>query len=425
VAQMSATDGEAIDSLESIRELKLATLESLDDGIWICELDGALLYRNAAATAMETMYWSRGGHVGTLEDVVFNAELLQELRERGRWTEEYHLSSEGVHSAPISSVAMEMQLITDGNDHALGLTFHARDVSREWWREQTLQDRNVELEQANEHLKTTQKQLLQSEKMASIGQLAAGVAHEINNPIAYVQSNLGSLQIYVRGLLNLLDGYDQLVSGGVGTQLSDLGAIDEIKRRIDYTFLREDLPQLMAESHEGIDRVRKIVLDLRDFSHAGQSELEQWVLADMHRGLESVLNIIWSEIKYKAEVRKEFGPLPLIECLPSQLNQVFLNLLINAGQAIEEHGTITITTSCSDSEICIAIADTGVGIAPEHLQRIYDPFFTTKPVGKGTGLGLGLSYGIVQKHHGRIEVVSQLGYGARFCVYLPISQRES
>ncbi len=406
------------DTPRSILELRLATLELLDDGVWISETDGNVIYRNVAAAAMEQMYWSHGGHVGTIEDVVFNPGVLQLLRDRGRWSAEYHLSSGDEDGARVSSVAMEMQLL---NAQGIpGIAFHARDVSREWSREQTLQDRNVELEQAYSRLKETQTQLLQSEKMASIGQLAAGVAHEINNPIGYVQSNMGTLQTYVRGLLNLLDSYERWAS-----ELSDGASaareqIEEIKRQIDYSFLRDDLLQLLEESREGIKRVKKIVLDLRDFSHRGQTDSDEWMSVDIHRGLESTINIVWNELKYKAEVQRNFGDLPAVECMPSQMNQVFLNLLVNAGQAIKERGVISVTTTCLDREICVAIADDGVGIAPEHLKRIFDPFFTTKPVGAGTGLGLALSFGIVKNHHGRIEVESKVGKGTCFRVYLPL-----
>lgn len=411
----------ASDSPAAIRELRLATLESLDDGVWISETDGTVLYRNGTAAGMEQMYWSHGGHVGTLEDVVFSPGVLQLLRERGRWSAEYHLSSGDESGTRLSSVAMEMQVVHESGYG--GIAFHARDVSREWSREQTLQDRNIELEHAYSRLKETQLQLLQSEKMASIGQLAAGVAHEINNPIGYVQSNLGTLQTYVRGLLSLLDSYDHWAGELPEAPVAARSQIDEIKRQIDYGFLRDDLLQLLEESREGITRVKKIVLDLRDFSHGGQSESEDWSMVDIHRGLESTINIVWNELKYKAEVRRQFGELPAIECMPSQLNQVFLNLLVNAGQAIEGRGVITITTTCLDEEICVAMADDGIGIAPEHLKRIYDPFFTTKPVGTGTGLGLALSFGIVQKHHGRIEVESTVGKGTCFRVYLPIRQQ--
>ncbi|MEW5944004.1 MAG: ATP-binding protein, partial [Pseudomonadota bacterium] len=174
---------------------------------------------------------------------------------------------------------------------------------------------------------------------------------------------------------------------------------------------------LMSESKEGISRVKQIVQNLKDFSHVGAEDEWQW--ADLHKGLDSTLNIVWNELKYKAEVVKEYGNLPEVECLPSQLNQVFMNLLVNAGHAIEERGVITIRTGVEGEQVWVEIADTGKGIAPEHLSKIFDPFFTTKPVGKGTGLGLSLSYSIVQKHQGRIEVHSEVGKGAAFRVWLP------
>ena len=194
--------------------------------------------------------------------------------------------------------------------------------------------------------------------------------------------------------------------------------IQEIKARSDYHYLQQDLPQLIQESREGIERVKKIVMDLRDFSHAGELENEQWALTN----LQSTLNIVWNELKYKVEVRKEFSDIPAIKCLPSQLNQVFLNLLVNAGHAIAERGVITIATLQIENEICISIADSGQGIAQENVARIFDPFFTTKPIGKGTVLGLSLSCGIVQNHHGRIEVQSTVGKGTTFSVYLPLRQ---
>ncbi|HLF98320.1 MAG TPA: ATP-binding protein [Methylococcaceae bacterium] len=273
-----------------------------------------------------------------------------------------------------------------------------------------------ELEQAYRRLQDMQGQLLQSEKMASIGQLAAGVAHEINNPIGYVSSNLGTLQKYIEDIFALLDAY-AATEGSVADE-SLLKPVRELKARIDLPFVREDVGALMHESQDGIGRVKRIVQDLKDFSHAGSEEDWQW--ADLRKGIDSTLNIVWNEIKYKAEVVKEYGELPDVECLPSQINQVFMNLLVNASHAIAEQGVITIRTGMKGDQACVEIADTGAGIAPEHLARIFDPFFTTKPVGKGTGLGLSLSYSIVQKHGGKIEVESEVGKGTTFRILLPV-----
>ncbi|MDP1704728.1 MAG: ATP-binding protein [Sulfurimicrobium sp.] len=280
------------------------------------------------------------------------------------------------------------------------------------------QRRIAELQAANQKLAEAQGQLLQAEKMASIGQLAAGVAHEINNPVGYVASNLSSLGRYVNDLLSLLDACEQLDCTFSG-DAPELLALRALKEKVNLTYLREDLHDLLAESKEGLERVKKIVLDLKTFSHVDEAE---WQITDLHQGLESTLNIVWNELKYKAEVVKEYGTLQEIECLPSQLNQVFMNFMVNAAYAIESHGTITLRTGQAGEQVWVEVADTGKGIAPEHLGRIFDPFFTTKPVGKGTGLGLSLSYGIVKKHHGSIEVDSILGKGTTFRVWLPLRQ---
>jgi signal transduction histidine kinase len=190
-----------------------------------------------------------------------------------------------------------------------------------------------------------------------------------------------------------------------------------VRSDADLAFLRQDVTDLVRESMEGLKRVKDIVQALKDFSHVDEME---WQVADLHHGLDSTLNIVANEIKYKCTVDKQYGVLPPVECLASQMNQVFMNLLLNASQAIEERGTITIRTGAENGWVWIEIGDTGVGIAPEHLNRIFEPFFTTKPVGSGTGLGLSLSYGIVNKHGGRIEVASEAGQGARFTVRLPV-----
>ncbi|UXI70669.1 ATP-binding protein [Tahibacter amnicola] len=278
----------------------------------------------------------------------------------------------------------------------------------------------LSLELALARLHTVQEQLVQSEKMASLGQLAAGIAHEINNPIGYVHSNLGTLQEYLNNLFGLIECYDAALVSSAGVAPERRAEVLERKRNIDFEFLVQDLPQLLAESREGIDRVRRIVQDLRDFSHADR--METWSLFDLHRGLDSTIGIVWNEIKYKAEVRKEYGNLPLVECLPSQINQVFVNILVNAAQAIEERGEIRVRTSSNNGTVSVEITDTGGGIPPDVQKRIFDPFFTTKPVGKGTGLGLSISYGIVRKHHGEITVDSRLGEGTTFRITLPQRQ---
>jgi hemerythrin-like metal-binding protein len=289
-----------------------------------------------------------------------------------------------------------------------------RTASLENANRQLLQN-NLELKQLNQKLSTTQNQLLQSEKMASIGQLAAGVAHEINNPIGFVNSNLGTLEKYITDLSRVLASYER-AEATTGTQLAE---IEVIKREVDLPYLLNDIPNLLKESQDGLARVKRIIQDLRDFSHVDEAN---WQRANLEHCLDSTLNVAWNEIKYKAEVKKEYAGLPDIECMPSQLNQVFLNLLVNAAQAIADKGIITLRTGVKDKEVWVEIADTGKGIPTEHLDQIFDPFFTTKPIGQGTGLGLSVSYGIVQKHGGHIEVHSEPGKGTSMRVYLPIER---
>ena len=287
---------------------------------------------------------------------------------------------------------------------------------------QALQSEKEEQRILIQKLEEAHNQLLQSEKLASIGQLAAGVAHEINNPIGFVNSNLGTLKNYVDQLMGLIEDIsttiEPLLAGNPEAQKS----IDALKRKADLDFLREDIGALITESIDGTTRVRQIVQDLRDFSRTGEIAME-WV--DLHAGLESTLNVVANEIKYKAEIVRDYGSLPRVECRPSQINQVFMNLLVNAAQAIPQKGRITLKSGCADEQVWISVSDTGSGIPPEIMARIFDPFFTTKPVGKGTGLGLSVSYGIIEKHGGRIEVASQPGEGTTFTVRLPTRQPEA
>jgi signal transduction histidine kinase len=269
-------------------------------------------------------------------------------------------------------------------------------------------------------IEEVQRQLLQADRLSTIGQLAAGVAHEINNPIGYVQSNLETLRDYVASLLRLITAQDSAMRHVRTAHPEDAMQIEQVRQQIDYDFLIKDLPTLLAESQEGIARVRKIIQDLREFSRAGHAE--DWTEADIHAGIDSTINIVWNELKYKVELVKHYGSVPLIECLPSQLNQVFMNILVNAGHAIEGRGEIVITTHADAEHAFIEISDTGKGIDPEHLQRVFEPFFTTKPVGKGTGLGLSISYGIVKKHNGEIDVRSEPGVGTTFMIKLPLRQ---
>ena len=300
--------------------------------------------------------------------------------------------------------------------------------AKAWW---LLQDRSEmqraqqelvlnyrNIKETNARLEEAQNQLLQSEKMASIGQLAAGVAHEINNPIGFVSSNLGTLRRYVEALLALLQVY--LERDGAAAEADE--QLQQLKRAADIDYVAEDLPELLKESEEGLSRVKKIVQDLKDFSRVDHAD---WQDADLNAGLESTLNVVMNEVKYKAEVRREYGQLPPVRCLAGQLNQVFMNLIVNAAHAIPERGVITLRSGTEGQGetdwAWVEVQDDGCGMPPEVQKRIFEPFYTTKPVGKGTGLGLSLSFSIVQKHGGRIELKSAPGQGTCFRVWVPVA----
>ncbi len=289
--------------------------------------------------------------------------------------------------------------------------------------ENLVAQRTASLEASLRELADNQSRLLQTEKLASIGQLAAGVAHEINNPVGYIKSNLNTMKGYGGDLTRLLTAYlrleeivrnEEVHNKGMARLLDDIAAI---RADIDLGYILEDCPQVIEESLEGIERVISIIADLKNFAHLDGDEFEP---ADINSGLESTLNIVWNELKYKAQVVRDFGSLPEVRCYPQRLNQVFMNILVNAAQAIEEKGTIRIATRAEDEHVVVKISDDGRGIAPEALDRIFDPFFTTKEVGKGTGLGLSVAYNIVQSHNGSIEVTSKPGKGTTFTIRIPI-----
>lgn len=276
----------------------------------------------------------------------------------------------------------------------------------------------LELRHKVAQLEQAQALLQQAEKMASIGQLAAGVAHEINNPVGFVSANMATLNNYACTLIETLDGYDTLLRD---EQISDTvrQKFNKLRDCRELAYLKTDIFNLVKESMEGLNRVRDIVQALKDFSHVGQLD---WQFADLHTGIDTTLKIVGNEIRHKAQVVRQYGALPLVRCLPSQLNQVFMNLLVNAAQAISKDGVITIRTTQDNHWVKIEIIDNGAGIAPPNLERIFDPFFTTKPVGLGTGLGLSVSNSIVRKHGGEIMVDSTLGVGTTFTIKLPLGE---
>jgi two-component system, NtrC family, sensor kinase len=428
------------DALDQTLSQLRATLESTGNGILVVDWQGHVASMNHLFSTMwaipeyllqdrndEAIFEFMAEHV--VEDEAFRL-CLRAIVDGGETEDLFRLKDGRVFQCKSRPQYL--------GEHIVGRVFGFDDITERTLAEEALREsrdmleervreRTADLQTANEtltaekvrqaelikKLEEAHNQLLQSEKMASIGQLAAGVAHEINNPVGFVNSNLGTLQRYATNLLKLLAAYEKLEEKLPVEAQQD---IDRLKKEIDAAYLREDLDNLLTESLDGLQRVKRIVQDLKNFSHVDTAE---WVWANLETGLDSTLNVVWNELKYKAKVFKEYGDIPQIQCFPSQLNQVFMNLLVNAAHAIEGQGQITIRTGHDSENVWVEVEDTGQGIKPEHLERIFDPFFTTKPIGKGTGLGLSLSYGIVHKHGGRIEVKSELGKGSTFRVVLP------
>ena len=281
--------------------------------------------------------------------------------------------------------------------------------------EQRVEQRTFELTRALKDLQQTQSQLVQTEKMSSLGEMVAGIAHEINNPISFIRGNIPILSEYFQDMLDLIKIYEMAYPQPVPL-------VVEQREDMDMDFVSEDVPKILSSMKMGTARVRDIVLSLRNYSRLDEAVLKD---VDIHEGLESTLLILNHRIKNGIEVVKNYGSLPAVTCSPSQINQVFTNILTNALDALSENSEalkkITITTGikCA-TQVQISIRDTGEGMSPEVKRRIFDPFFTTKPVGKGTGLGMGICFKIIEQHQGKIDVKTALGEGTEFIITLPV-----
>ncbi|MBI9109462.1 MAG: HAMP domain-containing protein [Spirochaetales bacterium] len=284
-----------------------------------------------------------------------------------------------------------------------------------------LETSNFELKKSNTDLISTQRQLVHSEKMASIGQLAAGVAHEINNPTGFVSTNLHTMVEYLSVYKNLFQQMEELITCIENKDVQEksltvINKIESMKEEENFPFILDDAFQLLEESIDGANRIKKIVLDLRNFARPESHDAR---LANINTAIEDALRLTSNELKYKCEIVKELGNLPDIFCRIDQITQVFVNLFVNAAHAIKDRGNITIKSWIETDSIFISVCDTGTGIDKENLDKLFDPFFTTKDVGEGTGLGLAISYGIIEKHGGTIEVESTPGKGSCFYINLP------
>lgn len=290
--------------------------------------------------------------------------------------------------------------------------------------EQLLEDKSRELyssfydlQQAHHDLKQQQNQLVSSERMASLGVMAAGIAHEINNPIGFVSSNLNTIKEAFNDIQDFIEVLEQQLD--VNPNDAVVHKIRESLDKFDIAYLLEDFGELSKETLEGLDRVKQIIADLKSFAREDSGDMQELDVNDCLRG---ALNILNNQLKYHAVVDVRYGELPTIKGFYGKLSQVFINLIANANQAVEDQGSIKIETCCKDNSLYISVEDDGPGISSDHIDQLFTPFFTTKPVGEGTGLGLSISQGVVEEHGGTIEVSSTPGEGACFTVVLPVPQ---
>ncbi|MCW8397876.1 MASE1 domain-containing protein [Legionella sp. PATHC038] len=287
--------------------------------------------------------------------------------------------------------------------------------SRVEQRTQDLNEKNIQLNHALDTLKQAETQLIQAEKMSSLGVLTAGIAHEINNPVNFISANIGPLKNDIAEIMQLLNKYAEITPD---TSIKDkLMEISKYKKEIDLPFTLQETHNLLNGIEEGARRTANIVKDLRTFSRLDEGALKR---INIHANIDSTLTLLNNSFRDRITIKKNYGDIPQIECFPGKINQVFMNILINAAHAIPDQGEITITTSKENEHVLIRIRDTGTGMSKETMARIFEPFFTTKPVGQGTGLGLSISYSIVQEHHGAISIHSDPGKGSEFFITLPI-----
>ncbi len=385
------------------------------DAVLLTAPDGRILAANPAACSIlgrseeDICRLGRAGVVDNTDPCL--APALEERARTGKFTGELRFvrSDGSVFPCEISTV-----IFTDREGN-LKTSMIIRDITDRKRAEEELKEKNRELQSAHEQLKIKQAQIIQQEKMASIGQLSAGIAHEINNPTSFVYGNLDLLKKFVSSLMDTIREQDDLLKTLASEETLEKLRANRKKRKLD--FIIQDIERLIQQSLEGAERIKKIVKNLSRFSRAEQQEHS---LEDINAGLERTISIIWNEIRFNVELRKELGDIPKTMCDIAQLSQVFLNLLGNAAHAVAKGGVITVRTRADDANIYVSVADTGVGITEENMGRIFNAFFTTKEIGKGTGLGLSISYEIVKKHNGDITVESKVGEGSTFTVRIPL-----
>ncbi len=338
------------------------------------------------------------------------------------------VGSKGVHIP----VDVNIRSLSDAKNGHIGHVIVARDLRKTLSLVAKLRETNkaleglvdkrvIDIEQAHEEIKSKDAQILLQEKMASIGVLTTGIIHEINNPLGYIGSNLEMLQQdfdYIISYSRLVEYEIKRLTEEDDKHLraQELVRFKKARAEMKVDHHLSDFGTILEESRKGLDRIKEIIDDLKRFSHTGHLEMQS---VNLNEEIQMALNIVRHNLKEKTRVIQKFGPLPPVKCYANQLNQVFMNILINASQALEDGGTITISTFASEGRVSVLIQDTGPGIAPENIKKIFKPFFTTKLLGKGTGLGLYLSHDIIERHQGRLSVESQIGEGTTFMIRLP------
>jgi two-component system NtrC family sensor kinase len=377
------------------------TLDCISDLVLMCDRWGKIRRCNRPASALAKLPYDK--IIGQNWMDLFSDIKLHFRDFNG---EHGHLTDDtGERHFELSVFPLKQQ----GNNEEKGCVVNLHDTTK-------LLKMSEDLERTSGELHQAQMQVFQQEKMASVGQLAAGVAHEINNPMGFISSNLSTLGKY----MDKINSFESSVSETV-REIGNLGAdekIAELRKKMKIDYILDDTKNLLAESLDGAERVRRIVQDLKSFSRVDEAESKP---ASINECIDSTLNILRNEIKYVADVKLDYGDLPMLPCHPQQLNQVFMNIIANAAHSIEGHGEISIQTRLEENSIMIRISDNGKGIKQEHLAKIFEPFFTTKEVGKGTGLGLSISYDIVRKHGGELMVESEEGKGSKFTIRLPLT----